>query len=124
MKKSKAVKVKINSEERKLSIIKASIFVFAEKGFHGSYVKDIAKAAGISEALFYRHFSGKKDIYMSLSKYMDVDHLLFIDLFKNEEPGGKMLIKLVYCLIMMIITYKPRKTKKRNAIERLMSNLS
>jgi AcrR family transcriptional regulator len=40
-------------------ILDAAIDLFAEKGFAGSSMRDIAKAAGLSEGALYRHYAGK-----------------------------------------------------------------
>jgi len=39
---------RMNGADRKQSIIEAARSLFADKGFHGTTVKDIAAAAGIS----------------------------------------------------------------------------
>ena len=94
----------MSKEERKLSIIQSSIFIFGQKGFHGTKVKDIAKHAGVSEALLFKHFSNKKEIYHALSEYTDDQIFILINLFKDQKPGSKMLVELVSCLIMMLVT--------------------
>lgn len=49
-------------EGKKGEILKASVKLFADKGYHGISVRDIAKAAGVSEAALYKHFKGKEDM--------------------------------------------------------------
>lgn len=53
-------------EGKKGAILKTSLELFASKGYHAISVRDIAKAAGVSEAALYKHFKGKEDmaIYM------------------------------------------------------------
>lgn len=53
---------KMKGEDRKRSIIKAAVSVFAETGFYGSSVKRIAQEAKISEALLYQHFESKESL--------------------------------------------------------------
>ncbi|HML32116.1 TetR/AcrR family transcriptional regulator [Sporomusa sphaeroides] len=47
---------------KKGEILKASLSLFAAKGYDAVSVRDIAKAAGVSEAALYKHFKGKEDM--------------------------------------------------------------
>ena len=47
---------------KKGDMLKASLELFATRGFDAVSVRDIAKAAGISEAALYKHFAGKEDM--------------------------------------------------------------
>ncbi|MBW1815043.1 MAG: helix-turn-helix transcriptional regulator [Deltaproteobacteria bacterium] len=47
--------------DRKQAIIEAARPLFAQNGFNGTSVRAIAKAAGVSEALLYKHFPSKED---------------------------------------------------------------
>jgi AcrR family transcriptional regulator len=44
----------------------AALQLFAEKGFDGTSVRDIARAAGIAEGALYRHFPSKEALARSL----------------------------------------------------------
>lgn len=44
------------------AVIDAALALFAEKGYVGVRVEDIAKAAGLSRATFYKHFSEREEI--------------------------------------------------------------
>jgi AcrR family transcriptional regulator len=44
-------------------ILEAAIRLFAEKGFNGTTTKEIAEKAGVNEALIFRYFSTKRDLY-------------------------------------------------------------
>jgi AcrR family transcriptional regulator len=52
--------------ERRREILKAAADAFASKGYRLASIDDIAKAAGISKALFYRHFGSKKQAFDEL----------------------------------------------------------
>lgn len=41
--------------------------IFAEKGYEGTSMRDIAMAAGVSKALLYHHFVSKDEIYARIS---------------------------------------------------------
>lgn len=46
----------------KEKILKVSEQVFAEKGFDGARVDEIARKAGVNKALIYYYFDGKDDL--------------------------------------------------------------
>jgi AcrR family transcriptional regulator len=51
--------------ERRLAIVEAAIRVFTEGSYRGTTTAEIARAAGVSEPILYRHFSAKRDIYLA-----------------------------------------------------------
>ncbi|MFZ3072102.1 MAG: TetR/AcrR family transcriptional regulator [Thermodesulfobacteriota bacterium] len=61
-----AVKKRISGEERKERIVDAAENLFAKKGFKGTTTKEVAKAAGISEAVIFRHFADKSGLYAAI----------------------------------------------------------
>lgn len=50
------------NDGKKGDILKASLALFAAKGYDAVSVRDIAKEAGVSEAALYKHFKGKDDM--------------------------------------------------------------
>lgn len=52
--------------EKQRSILRASIKLFAEKGFHASSTSEIAKEAGVAEGTIFRHYKSKKDILLAV----------------------------------------------------------
>jgi AcrR family transcriptional regulator len=54
---------RITGEERRDSILKAALGVFAENGFRGTTTRALAEAAGVSEALLFQHFPNKEALY-------------------------------------------------------------
>lgn len=55
--------VRLRGEVRRAGIIESAASLFAEKGFNGTKTKDIASKAGVSEALIFKHFPSKEDLY-------------------------------------------------------------
>src|SRR5262245_64578923 len=55
--------IRLDSDERRKMIVAAAVPLFARKGFAGTTTKELAEAAGISEALLFRHFPSKKHLY-------------------------------------------------------------
>jgi AcrR family transcriptional regulator len=57
---------RLSAEDRRQQIIRAAIALFAQKGFEGTTTREIALAAGVSEALIFRHFPTKQDLYAAI----------------------------------------------------------
>ena len=51
-----------NADRRK-QIIQVAMDLFAGRGFKGATTRAIAEAAGVSEAIIFRHFATKEDLY-------------------------------------------------------------
>ena len=49
--------------KRKRQILLSAIKVFARSTYHGATTKSIAEEAGVTEALLYRYFGSKRDIF-------------------------------------------------------------
>lgn len=57
---------RVPAETRRRQILLAAIRLFAEKGFRGTTTKEIAAAAGVNEALIFRHFATKEELYAAI----------------------------------------------------------
>jgi AcrR family transcriptional regulator len=57
---------KSSARERQASIIAAAASLFAQKGFSGTTTREIAKTAGISEALLFKYFPTKRVLYAAI----------------------------------------------------------
>ncbi len=56
----------MSADERRKEILIAATSVFAESNYSGARVAAIAEAAGISEALLYKHFPSKKVLFCEI----------------------------------------------------------
>jgi len=57
---------RLDSDERRKAIVAAAVPLFARKGFAGTTTRELAEAAGISEALLFRHFPSKQQLYREI----------------------------------------------------------
>ena len=57
---------RFSRERRRELILEAAAELFAERGFAGTRLEDIAARAGITKQLLYRHFRDKTALYMTL----------------------------------------------------------
>jgi len=111
---------RMNAEERKAGIIKAALPIFAENGFNGACVRDIARAAGVSEALIYRHFPSKEALYKELLSYTRSMLAASVPELKALEPGTETLITLISFMVEAILLDVPGRRAAQQTHERLL----
>jgi AcrR family transcriptional regulator len=56
---------RLPAAERRLHLIETAIRVFSEGSYRGTTTAEIARAAGVSEPILYRHFASKRDLYLA-----------------------------------------------------------
>ena len=54
---------RLPAEERRRAIVQAALRVFASGSYAGSTTAEIAREAGVSEPVLYRHFPSKRDLW-------------------------------------------------------------
>jgi AcrR family transcriptional regulator len=57
---------RLKPEVRREKLLEAATEVFAERGYEGARVEQIADVAQVSPGLLYRHFEGKQELYEEL----------------------------------------------------------
>src|SRR6516165_12133766 len=90
---------KLSGDERREAIIRAVRRVFAEKGFHGTTTRALAEAAGVSEALLFKHFPNKEALYSAMQLSCCKEQAGRKDRLKDLEPSSSTLVFLVHLMI-------------------------
>jgi len=62
---SQAASVRLPAAERRAGIVAAALHVFGSGSYAGSTTAEIARAAGVSEPIIYRHFPSKKELWFA-----------------------------------------------------------
>lgn len=57
---------RLGPEERREQILAAALPCFARRGYEGTGTRDLARAAGITEPILYRHFDGKAGLFRAV----------------------------------------------------------
>jgi TetR/AcrR family transcriptional regulator len=57
-----------DKEATQAQILAAALPIFAEKGFRGSSVSEIAKAAGVTKSLIHHHFGSKEGLWKAIKE--------------------------------------------------------
>ncbi len=95
---------RLSSEERRAAIVKAVRRAFAEKGFHGTTTRELAEAAGVSEALLFKHFPTKEALFaaMQVACCSGADHGL-VERLKSLEPSASTLVLMAHFLVAKFV---------------------
>lgn len=96
------VRIRMDGDARRRLIVETVTPLFARKGFAGVTTREIAKAAGISEALLYRHFPTKAALYHEILK---LGCLGDPDLARLEAlpPSTDTLILIIYGMVRHMV---------------------
>ena len=57
-----------NRQDKQRRILRAAVQVFAEQGFGGATMDQIAQVAGLSKPTLYQYFSGKEALFVAMMK--------------------------------------------------------
>lgn len=58
--------MRLAASDRKKQLIDIAMGLFSEQGFDGTSTREIADAAGVNEAIIFRHFKTKEDLYWAV----------------------------------------------------------
>lgn len=116
-------------DARRAEIITAARDLFSHKGFHGTTMPDIARAAGISTGLIYYIFPSKEDILLACCQDTATIHL---DIFERArtiaDPLERfdMIVRELYTMLdreskVLIIIYKDISTIQRETRQRILA---
>src|SRR5690242_3811920 len=92
------VGVRLDNEGRQRGIVDAAVPLFARKGFAGTTTKEIAEAAGVSEALLFKHFPSKAALYEEILK-LGCRGDPELECVNQLEPSTATLIQLVLFML-------------------------
>lgn len=57
---------RLAADQRREQLLEVSIDLFSRKGFNGATTREIARAAGVTEAIIFRHFATKEELYKAI----------------------------------------------------------
>ena len=79
---------RLPAAERKEAILAAALPVFATRGAAGATTRDLAKAAGVTEPILYRHFPSKDDLFAAVVARATERVLARIEEIVGKERGA------------------------------------
>jgi AcrR family transcriptional regulator len=99
---------KMSGKDRRTAIVKAAQRVFVEKGFYRTTTRELAEAAGVSEALLFKHFPSKEALYSAIQKSCFKEEGSKInERLESLEPSTSALVFLVHDLISHVLGGHP-----------------
>ncbi|GIU81362.1 MAG: TetR/AcrR family transcriptional regulator [Acidobacteria bacterium] len=97
---------RMSADERRNQILQVAIKLFSRKGFSGTTTREIAQAAGISEAIIFKHFATKSDLYSAILDYKCHEAGLEQSFsLLHEAIGSKNDYEIFYELTLNAITH-------------------
>ncbi len=58
--------LRLSARDRRQQILEVASGIFARKGYEGATTREIAEEAGVNEALLFRHFPSKENLYWTM----------------------------------------------------------
>jgi AcrR family transcriptional regulator len=58
--------MRLHAPDRKKQLLEIAMKLFSDQGFDGTTTREIAEAAGVNEALIFRHFRTKEDLFWAV----------------------------------------------------------
>jgi len=91
---------RLPGEERSRAIVSAALGLYAREGFSGTTTRRIARAAGVSEALVFKHFPHKESLYRAIlkTKIRDAERALPLDSSLLELSDEALLVRALHGL--------------------------
>jgi AcrR family transcriptional regulator len=81
----RARRVRMTGKERREQLLDIGRTLFAERGFEGTSVEEIAHKAGVSKPVVYEHFGGKEGLYAVV---VDREMRRMLDMVTGALTGG------------------------------------
>jgi len=78
---------RLSGPERRQSILKEAQRLFADKGFHGVSIDEIARAVHVSPAILYRHFASKQALYDAVLQELSSQRESYVDAVVNSNAN-------------------------------------
>ena len=93
---------RLPATDRKEAIVAAATPVFARLGRAGATTKAIAAAAGVSEALLFKHFPTKDALYAQFERHCVDAHVVGTRLLDEAAPSTATLVMGVAVLVQAV----------------------
>jgi AcrR family transcriptional regulator len=98
-------RVRMTGKERREQLLDIGCTIFADKGFEGTSVEEIASRAGVSKPVVYEHFGGKEGLYAVV---VDREMRRLLDMVTSALTAGhprELLEQAAFALLDYIETY-------------------
>ncbi len=100
------VRQRMTGKERREQLISIGREVFAERGFEGTSVEEIAQRAGVSKPVVYEHFGGKEGLYAVV---VDREMLHLERIITDSLRQGRSRVRIEQA-VLALLTYVEEET--------------
>jgi AcrR family transcriptional regulator len=100
-----ATRPRLTAIERRQAVLDAACHAFFKKSYRGATTAEIAREAGITEPILYRHFGSKRDLYLAC---LDEAWRIFREFAKDAMERNP-----VGCLGAIADAYSAKRSKLR-----------
>jgi AcrR family transcriptional regulator len=98
---------RLSAGERRASIFDAACGVFADRGYESARLSEIAAAAGVSKALIYEHFPGKRELYAEILRRGTEEALERVARAVGPGRGGAELLEPALGAFLDFVAERP-----------------
>ncbi len=114
---------RVSSDERFKMIVKAATPLFIEKGFATTTTKEIARAAGISEGLLYKHFSSKEALYKEIQNLHCCRKQAMTEALVSLPSNSDTLVLALYLFFNLVLNEKHASAEEETVKYLMMQSL-
>lgn len=100
------VRQRMTGKERREQLISIGRSVFAERGFEGTSVEEVAARANVSKPVLYEHFGGKEGLYAVV---VDREMLRLESLITEALEKGRARVRIERA-VLALLTYVEQET--------------
>jgi AcrR family transcriptional regulator len=94
---------RLSCEDRRARILEGVRKIFARKGLEGATTRELAKEAGVSEALLYKHYPSKEALYQAMLTSCGSEFEGEMDRITALEASTSTLVLLVHFQLSNLI---------------------
>jgi len=94
------IATRLPAAERRRRLVDTALRVFAEGSYRGTTTAEIAREAGVSEPILYRHFASKRDLYLAcIEASWDRLRTVWDQAIEQAESSGEFLPAMSGCYL-------------------------
>ena len=84
----------VDHDKRRSDLLDHAFSLFADNGYHGVSVRQIAKSVGMTTGMLYHYFPSKPELFTSLLNQMQARQILDFETSLKEQSDGNVALAL------------------------------
>ncbi|WP_165251681.1 TetR/AcrR family transcriptional regulator [Adlercreutzia sp. ZJ304] len=90
------------TKDTKQRILDEALFMFAQRGYEGTNMRELAQALGLGKSALYKHYASKEDIWISMLEALEAHYSQSFGSEDNLPPIPSSCDELVEMSIQMV----------------------